>query len=88
MKKPKLACHGKADRVPSKAKLRYVTADDLRPLLADGSLVRVTLGVGESAWNPVCPECRIWGPAVIEYRRHADGGVDAVLVEGTDGHAR
>jgi hypothetical protein len=69
-------------------KKRHVTADDLRPRLLNDGLVVVTLAVGESSWNPVCPSCRIMGPAVIEYRRHADGGVDAVMLQGEDGHAR
>jgi hypothetical protein len=47
----------------------------------------VRLGNGDSAENPVCTSCRLYGPMTIEYRRYPDGGIDATILEGSDGHA-
>lgn len=63
---------------------RHLGYDDI---FRDCVSATVTLARGESTWNPVCTSCDIWGPAVVEYRRHPDGGVDACVVEGHDGHA-
>ena len=39
----------------------------------------VHLARGQSAENPACTTCRIWGPCEVTYTRYPDGGVDAVV---------
>ncbi len=47
--------------------------------LDKGDVVEVELKRNESAWNPACTTCRIWGPARIIYRRFRDGGIEATV---------
>jgi hypothetical protein len=38
----------------------------------------IVLAEGDSAWNPTCTTCLLWGPSKITYTRWPDGGVDAL----------
>lgn len=44
----------------------------------------VTLGRGQSAWNPASskPERSVLGPATVTYRLYIDGAVEAAVSEG------
>lgn len=39
------------------------------------------LDVGDRAWNPGSTKHEIVGPAVVEYRRYQDGGIDARVIQ-------
>lgn len=41
---------------------------------------RVKLDRGDRAWNPASTKDRIPGPAIVEYTRYPDGGIDAEIV--------
>ena len=40
---------------------------------------RIRLHPGDTAWNPASPERPVYGPGVMTYTRHADGGIDGEL---------
>jgi hypothetical protein len=50
-----------------------------RDLAAQG--VTVTLGEGDTAWNPASTSSLILGPCRVTYVQHADGGVTATEQE-------
>jgi hypothetical protein len=41
----------------------------------------VTLRQGDSAWNPASMARALWGPAVVTYTQHDDGGITATVGE-------
>lgn len=60
---------------------RELTADRAMELLNEHSSIRVELADLAAAWHPASTKRRLYGPAVIEYVLHNDGGVTATVQE-------
>jgi hypothetical protein len=39
----------------------------------------VELKKGESAVNPTCLTCKLWGPCKVTFTRWQDGGIEAIV---------
>ena len=50
-------------------------------LLKEHGEIAVNLDDLAAAWNPASTKRMIYGPAVIEYVLHTDGGVTATIME-------
>jgi hypothetical protein len=56
---------------------RELTADRALELLREHDSIRVELADLAAAWNPASTKSKLYGPGVIEYVLHADGGIAA-----------
>ena len=54
---------------------KILDADDVRSRMSNGK-VTLQLTQGQAAWNPASTTSLIYGPALLVYTFHADGGVD------------
>lgn len=71
--------------------MKHVSCEDVGRMLrqdptlpdAEGhpAVAVVEISAGHSAWNPAStkPECRVFGPATVTYRKYLDGAVEATV---------
>jgi hypothetical protein len=58
---------------------RDLTPERTMELLREHGTIEVELNDLARAWNPASTKRSIYGPAVVEYTLHPDGGVTAYL---------